>query len=52
MPVFQAIDTSGIEPMTNAYWEQYQKSQMEFFVKIVNGFQPITVFTKSFILDI
>ena len=25
---------------------------MKLFVKLVNGFQPLTVFEKSFILDV
>ena len=35
-----------------AYLEAYQTYKMEFFTKIVNGFQLLTVFGKSFILDV
>ena len=32
--------------------EPYQLSKMEFFVKKVNSFQPLTILAKSSILDI
>ena len=35
-----------------AYSELCQTSQMEDFAKIAQGFQPLTIFTKPFILDI
>ena len=35
-----------------AYSQPSQTSKMEVFTKIVNGFQPFTVFIKSSILDI
>ena len=31
---------------------QTNTSKMEHFAKIVNGFQPLTIFAKSFILDV
>ena len=34
------------------YSQPSQTSKMEVFIKIVNGFQPFTVFIKSSILDI
>ena len=34
-----------------AYSEPCQKFKMERFVKIVNHFQPLTIFAKRFILD-
>ena len=37
---------------TEAYPEPSQTSKMELFAKIVNGFYPLTIFGKSFILDI
>ena len=35
-----------------AYPEPSKTSKMELFVKIVNDFYPLTIFAKSFILDI
>ena len=29
-----------------------QTSKMEFFPKTVNGFKPLTIFEKSYILDV
>ena len=34
------------------YPEPYQTSKMELLAKIVNGFQPLTIFAKSSILDV
>ena len=34
-----------------AYSEPCRTSKMKLVVKIVNGFQPLTIFTKCFILD-
>ena len=36
----------------SAYLEPYQIYQMELFVKIVKGWKPLTIFSKSFILGI
>ena len=36
----------------SAYLEPYQIYQMELFVKIVKGWKPLTIFSKSFILEI
>ena len=33
------------------YSEPYQTSKMESFAKIVNGFQPLTIFAKRSIID-
>ena len=33
------------------YSEPYQTCKNELFIKIVNGFQPLTVFAKSSILN-
>ena len=35
-----------------AYCEPCQPSKMKRFVKIVNGFQSLTIFAKRFILDV
>ena len=35
-----------------AYLEPSRTSEMELFAKIVKGFQPLTIFAKSFILDV
>ena len=37
---------------TNTYSKPNQTSQIKRFTKIVNSFQPLTIFAKSFILDI
>ena len=34
------------------YSEPFQTSKMEFFVKIVNGSKPLTIFVKYSILDV
>ena len=34
------------------YFEPCQTSKMELFANIVNGFQPLTVFANSYILDV
>ena len=34
------------------YSEHSQRFKMELFAKIMNGFQPITIFAKSSILDV
>ena len=31
---------------------QSQTSKLELFTKLVNGLQPLTIFTKIFILDV
>ena len=38
--------------LSEAYSERSQTSKMELFWKIVNGWKPLTVFAKSFILDV
>ena len=38
--------------LSEAYVEPYQTSKMKLFAKMVKGFQPLTIFTKSFILDV
>ena len=35
-----------------AYSEPCQTSKIELFAKIVNGFQPLTIFAKSSVLDV
>ena len=37
---------------TETYSEPSRISQMELFAKIVNGFQPLTIFARSSILDV
>ena len=37
---------------SEAYSEPYQLSKMERFAKIINGFQPLTIFAKQSILDV
>ena len=39
-------------PRPEAYSEPSRISKMELFTKIVNGFQPLIIFSKSFILDV
>ena len=39
-------------PNPETYSEPCQTSKMKSFDKIVNGFQPITVFENSSILDV
>ena len=34
------------------YWKSSQASKMELFVKILNGFQSLTMFSKSSVLDV
>ena len=41
-----------INKRVEAYSEHWQQSQIELFAKIVNGFQPLIIFTKSSILDV
>ena len=36
---------------TETYWEPYQRSKLQLFIKKVNCFQPLVIL-KSFILDI
>ena len=38
--------------ITEAYSEPCQTSKMDVFVKTVQGFQLLTIFAKSFILDV
>ena len=35
-----------------AYPELRQTSQMELLAKVVNGFQPLTVFARNSVLDV
>ena len=35
-----------------AYSKTSQTSKIELFKKIVNGWKPLTIFAKSFILDV
>ena len=35
-----------------AYSESFQTSKMELSVKTANGWEPLTIFVKSFILDL
>ena len=37
---------------SGAYSEPYQTSKMELFAKIVNDFQPLTIFAKSSVVDV
>ena len=37
---------------TEAQSEPSQKSKMELFAKVAKGFNPLTIFAKSFILDV
>ena len=39
-------------PNTESYAEPCQASKMECFVKMLNGFWPLTLFGKHFILDV
>ena len=38
--------------ITQAYSEPSQKSQMEYFAKIVNDMKPLTIFVKCSFLDV
>ena len=38
--------------VSEAHPEPSQTSKMEFFVKIVNGLNPLTIFGKSSMLDV
>ena len=38
--------------LSEAYSEPYTTSKMRFFEKMVEDFQPLTIFTKSFFLDV
>ena len=38
--------------VAEAYSEPSRTSKMQLFAKIVNGFQPLIIFAKSFILDV
>ena len=37
---------------TEAYLEPFQRSNMKLLAKIVIGFKPLTISTKSIILDV
>ena len=37
---------------TEAYLELSQTSRMEFFAKMINDWKPLTILSKSYILDI
>ena len=45
------VITSKIIIMTKAHSKPCQTSKMELSAKIVNGFQSLTIFAKSSILD-
>ena len=44
--------TLTLEANSEAYSEPCQTSKMETFKKIVNGFSVLTIFAKSFSLDV
>ena len=50
--IFLVIEYKSSLLVAQAYSESIQTSWMEFFVKIVNGYQPLTIFEKSSILDV
>ena len=53
--VILAVLETFLPAWAEAYSEPTQNCQttkMEFFAKIVNGFQPLTIFAKSFILNV
>ena len=35
-----------------SYSESCERSKMELFVKMISGFQPLTIVAKSFILEV
>ena len=41
-----------LNAFSEAYSEPSQTSKMELFVKIINGWKPLTFLTKSSILDV
>ena len=52
-----SVHLSVEHPGTNlapelAYSDPFQTSEMEIFVEIVNGYLLLTIFAKSFILDV
>ena len=46
------LKNEGEEYLTKVYSEPCQTSEIIFFVKIVNGFQPLTIFAKRSILNV
>ena len=40
------------QQQVETYSEPNQTSKMEFFAKIINGFQPLTIFAKRSFVDI
>ena len=40
------------DTLSEAYSETSQKSKMELYAKMLNGFKPITIFAKYSILDL
>ena len=54
--VFKEITRSFVfknfQKTAEVYLEPSQTSKMEPFVKMMNGLMPLTMFTKSFILDV
>ena len=40
------------DTLSEAYSETIQKSKMELYAKMLDGFKPITIFTKYSILDL
>ena len=38
--------------LTKVHSEPSQTSKMEFFGKLIDGFQPFSIFARSFIIDV
>ena len=50
--IFKNETSLTLESNSEAYVEPCQMSKMEVLAKIVNGFSFLTIFVKSFILDV
>ena len=51
VPIRQALVISLLEYYTEAYSEPSWTTKVEFFAKIFSGFETVTIFTKSSIVD-
>ena len=46
------VQRENVWHTAKAYLEPSQTSKIELFVEMVNGFEPLTIFVKSSILDV
>ena len=49
---FESLSEKVINSIAEANLEPYQTFKMVLFTKKANGFQPLAISTKSFILDV